>query len=137
MGTVDGAHEWLTPGDAPRRIEVEEQSMGPDHGHIVLLHDVTDAHAARERQQRDERLAAMGQMAARLAHQLRTPLATAMLYADRRERDGMSEKERADIGRRILARLRGLERVTREMLRFVSGEKASEQSIGVAELLAD
>src|SRR5690606_14994741 len=50
---------------------------------------------------------------------------------------GMSEKERADIGRRILARLRGLERVTREMLRFVSGEKASEQSIGVAELLAD
>jgi two-component system sensor histidine kinase FlrB len=142
LAAVDGASEWLTPGREPRRIELEEQSMGPDHGRILLVHDVTDAHAARERQQRDERLAAMGQMAARLAHQLRTPLATAMLYADRLargtdRRDGLSEQERADIGQRILARLRGLERVTREMLRFVSGERAPEQQLEVGALLAE
>lgn len=134
---ADSAFEWLTPGDAPRRIDLEEQSMGSSRGRIVLLHDVTEAHAARERLQRNERLAAMGQMAARFAHQLRTPLATAMLYADRLERGAIGEKDRADIGSRILARLRNLERVTREMLRFVSGERAPDKTIAVGSLLAE
>jgi two-component system sensor histidine kinase FlrB len=134
---TDGAFEWLTCGDAPRRIGLEEQSMGPSRGRILLLHDVTEAHAARERLQRNERLAAMGQMAARFAHQLRTPLATAMLYADRLERGAIGEKERADIGSRILARLRSLERVTREMLRFVSGERAPDKEIEVGMLLEE
>jgi two-component system, sensor histidine kinase FlrB len=134
---ADGVLEWLTPGQAPRRIGLEEQSMGPDRGRILLLHDVTEAHAARERLERNERLAHMGQMAARLAHQLRTPLATAMLYADRLDRGGIGEKERADIGQRILARLRNLERVTREMLRFVSGERAPGKQVGVGALLAE
>ena len=134
---ADGALEWLTPGEAPRRIGLEEQSMGPERGRILLLHDVTEAHAARERLLRNERLAHMGQMAARLAHQLRTPLATAMLYADRLDRGGIGDRERADIGQRILARLRSLERVTREMLRFVSGERAPEKQIEVGALLAE
>jgi two-component system sensor histidine kinase FlrB len=134
---ADGAFEWLTPGDAPRRIDLEEQSMTSSRDRIVLLHDVTEAHAARERLQRNDRLAAMGQMAARFAHQLRTPLATAMLYADRLERGTIGEKDRADIGSRILARLRNLERVTREMLRFVSGERVPDKQIEVGGLLAE
>jgi two-component system, sensor histidine kinase FlrB len=137
LTAVDGAFEWLTPGEAPRRIGLEEQSMGPSRGRILLLHDVTEAHAARERLQQNERLAAMGQMAARFAHQLRTPLATAMLYADRLERGTIGDKDRADIGQRILARLRNLERVTREMLRFVSGERAPDKDIEVGVLLGE
>ncbi|MFN6961390.1 MAG: hypothetical protein ACK4N6_04040, partial [Rhodocyclaceae bacterium] len=35
----------------------------------------------REQAERNARLAAMGEMAAQLAHQLRTPLAAALLYA--------------------------------------------------------
>src|SRR5690606_18212534 len=53
---ADGALEWLTPGEAPRRIGIDEQPMGESHGRIVLLHDVTEAHAARERLERNERL---------------------------------------------------------------------------------
>ena len=60
-----------------------------------------------------------------------------MLYADRLERPGIGERERAEIGQRILARLRNLERVTREMLRFVSGERAPEQHIEVQSLLGE
>lgn len=134
---AEGALDWLTPGQAPRRIDLDEQPLGSSHGRIVLLHDVTEAHAARERLARHERLAAMGQMAARFAHQLRTPLATAMLYADRLERAALGERERADIGERILARLRNLERVTRDMLRFVNGERAPEQTIEVGSLLVE
>ncbi len=129
--------EWLTRGEEPRRIGVEEQVVGAGRGRILLLHDVTDAHAAHERLQRNQRLAMMGEMAARFAHQLRTPLATAMLYADRLERGTMTEHDRSELGQRLLARLRNLERVTREMLRFVSGERAPEKEIAVGALLGE
>jgi two-component system sensor histidine kinase FlrB len=60
-----------------------------------------------------------------------------MLYADRLQRGGSDAQERADIGQRILARLRNLERVTREMLRFVSGERAPENPVEVGVLLSE
>jgi two-component system sensor histidine kinase FlrB len=137
LAPAAGNIEWLTPGDEPRRIGLEEQSIGADCGRILLLHDVTEAHAARERVQRNQRLASMGEMAARFAHQLRTPLATAMLYADRLERGALNEQDRSHLGQRLLARLRNLERVTREMLRFVSGERAAEKEIAVGALLSE
>ncbi len=129
--------EWIVPGSNQQRIGLEEQSLGSERGRIVLLHDVTEVHAARDRLARNERLAAMGEMAARLAHQLRTPLATAMLYASQLERPGMSESEREAVAQRVLSRLRNLERVTREMLRFVRGERASTGDVEVGILMGE
>ena len=130
--------EWIAPGPRRQRVALEEQSMtGAQCERIVLLHDITEAHAARERISRNERLAAMGEMAARVAHQLRTPLATAMLYASQLERAGMSDAEREGIAQRVLARLRGLERVTREMLRYVRGERAATTDIEIGALLGE
>ena len=129
--------EWIAPGPQGQRIALEEQSMGPQCERIVLLHDITGAHAARERLSRSERLAAMGEMAARIAHQLRTPLATAMLYASQLERSGMSDAERESVAQRVLSRLRGLERVTREMLRYVRGERAPTADIDIGVLLGE
>ena len=48
---------------------------------MVVLTDVTQIHDLQERVVRNERLTEMGEMAARLAHQVRTPVATAMLHA--------------------------------------------------------
>jgi signal transduction histidine kinase len=45
------------------------------------MHDVTAAHGLKAELERHQRLVAMGEMAASLAHQLRTPLATALLYS--------------------------------------------------------
>ncbi len=129
--------EWFTSGAERRRVGLEEQSMGTDRERIVLLHDVTDAHVARERLARNERLAAMGEMAARIAHQLRTPLATAMLYASQLERAGLNAVERESIAQRVLSRLRSLERVTRDMLCFVRGERVSETAIDIGTLLGE
>lgn len=128
--------EWLTGEDSPRRLNV--QDVLDERGErIVLLNDITAAHAARVMQERNERLATMGEMTARVAHQLRTPLATAMLYASQLERSDLTGAERAGLGDRILSRLRSLERVSREMLRFVRGEQAAEQTIEVSALLSE
>jgi len=134
---TESEFEWLTAGEASRRVSMQDQALGTGAERIVLLHDVTEAHAARQRLERNDRLAAMGEMAARLAHQLRTPLATAMLYAGQLERAGLGEAERLQLGERILSRLRSLERVTREMLRFVRGEGSPAQEVEVGALLAE
>jgi two-component system sensor histidine kinase FlrB len=129
--------EWMLAGEPARRVSVQHRALEARGERIVLLHDVTEAHAARERFERGERLASMGEMAARVAHQLRTPLASAILYAGQLERTAMRDEERVQLGAKIVSRLRSLERVTREMLRYVRGEAAAPQPIEVGALLAE
>lgn len=64
---------------------------------ILLLHDMTEAYALREQNRRNQRLAAMGEMAAGLAHQLRTPLSTALLYAGHLSGEALDPQERKDL----------------------------------------
>jgi len=129
--------EWTTTAEPPRRINLQHQAIDASGERIVLMHDVTEAYAARVVQERNERLAAMGEMAARMAHQLRTPLSTAMLYAGQLERSDLTAADRAGLGGKIMARLRSLERVSREMLRFVRGEPAADQTVEVSALLSE
>lgn len=134
---TDSKFEWTAAGESLRRVNLQDQVIDASGERIVLVHDVTEAHTARVVQQRTERLASMGEMAARMAHQLRTPLSTAMLYASQLDRIDLSANDRAGLSEKIVARLRSLERVTREMLRFVRGEQALEQPIEVSALLSE
>jgi two-component system sensor histidine kinase FlrB len=86
---------------------------------------------------RARRLAAMGEMAANLAHQLRTPLATALLYVSQLGAAGLAEPERCRYAERALARLRHLERLIGDMLRLARGAGAPRESVLVAQLLAE
>lgn len=83
--------EWLLAG-GERRVSVSSSAREGAGGEILLLQDVTDAHAMGEQLQRHKRLSAMGEMAAALAHQLRTPLAAALLYTSIWEMLGSERK---------------------------------------------
>jgi signal transduction histidine kinase len=76
-----------------------------------LRRQFAEKEALRESVQRRERLAAMGEIAARLAHQLRTPLATALLYAAQLGETGLPAAERARFAGKTVDRLRDLERL--------------------------
>ena len=86
---------------------------------------------------RNERLAAMGEMAAGLAHQLRTPLAAALLYAGALDNPRLPEAERARCGARVVERLQHLEHLIRDMLTFARGEATGGETVTVAALLAE
>ena len=86
---------------------------------------------------RRERLSALGEMAAQLAHQLRTPLATALLYTGHLTRPQVSENDRIRFAEKTLSRLRYLERLIQDMLLFVKGARLSEVHFPLAPLLEE
>ncbi|HUW38231.1 MAG TPA: ATP-binding protein [Rhodocyclaceae bacterium] len=130
-----------TPGEylaaAKRRVAVLVTPLDSAGGRIVLLNDITEAHRLKAQAERHERLAAMGEMAAQLAHQLRTPLAAALLYAANLENPELPAASRIAIAQKAVARLKHLERLIQDMLLFARGEVLGRESLVVADLLQE
>lgn len=108
-----------------------------EEGRILVLTDVTETRSLQTLLARNRRLSEMGQMNARLAHQLRTPLATAVLYASQLRACGSSPREQR-YAKRISSSLQRLERMVNDMLRFAGGSSAAlHQPLSVNELFAE
>ncbi|WP_024300332.1 sensor histidine kinase [Methyloversatilis discipulorum] len=143
----DGSAARLQPSDAPaewdctgadgqpRRLSMSEARLAGEDARIVLLHDMTRQHALKIAAARNERLAAMGEMAASLAHQLRTPLAAATLYVGTLISRDMAPDDVKSIASRAQGRLRHLERLIRDTLMFARGEVLGREAIDVAALV--
>lgn len=84
---------------------------------------------------RRERLSALGEMAAQVAHQLRTPLTTAVLYTGHLTRPQLSDTDRIRFADKTLSRLRYLERLIQDMLLFVKGARLSPEPFFIGPLL--
>lgn len=116
-----------------QQAEVLTQELALANGE--LRRQFAEKEALREAAQRSERLAAMGEMSARLAHQLRTPLATALLYAAQLGNAALPAGERARFAEKTVERLRHLERLIDDMLQFVRGVSADCVAVSASELL--
>lgn len=86
---------------------------------------------------RRERLSALGEVAAKLAHQLRTPLAAALLYVGHLARPGVREEDRVRFAEKSLGRLRYLERLIQDMLAFVKGQQGHPSVFAVSPLVEE
>ena len=82
--------------------------------------------------ERDERLACIGEMTARFAHQVRTPLASAMLYTAQIDRNSPQQRRVAE---KISARLNDIGRMVNDMLGFAAGTRRSRELVRVHDLL--
>ena len=129
--------EYLNGGDHDNRLAVTVSALDSEGGRIVLLHDISEAYRLKTQAERNERLAVMGEMAAQLAHQLRTPLAAALLYAGNLENPDLPTANRVVIAEKTVARLRHLERLIRDMLMFARGEALGREQIDSRELVQE
>jgi two-component system sensor histidine kinase FlrB len=120
-----------------RAVAVTVTALDSAGGRIVLLHDITEAQRLKTQAERNQRLAAMGEMAAQLAHQLRTPLAAALLYTGNLEAAEVAPEMRIRIAGKAVARLKHLERLIQDMLLFARGEVLGREAIDVADLLRE
>ena len=142
---VEGAlHATETPGELTLvrggealRLALSETALESGDERILLLHDITDTHHMRLTAERNERLAAMGEMVAGLAHQLRTPLAAALLYTGNLRQAELGVAERAKVADRAIERLRYLERLIRDMLLFARGDSLGRQRFGACDLATE
>lgn len=135
--TADGPGASPGAADEPRRLAVSESALESGEERIILLHDITDTHRMRLTAERNERLAAMGEMVAGLAHQLRTPLAAALLYTGTLRQLDLEPAQRSKVAERALERLRYLERLIRDMLLFARGDSVGRQRFAVCELATE
>lgn len=120
-----------------RRIRVESSAADSTGRRILLVNDITEAYAIQEQIRRNQRLTAMGEMAANLAHQIRTPLSTALLYANHLGSDALTPSERQKFATKTIERLHHLEHLTKDMLRFVKGETTQLENVIISDLLAE
>lgn len=137
LQSADAPAEWDCTGadGQPRRLSMSEARLAGEDARIVLLHDMTRQHALKIAAARNERLAAMGEMAASLAHQLRTPLAAATLYVGTLISRDLAPDDVKSIASRAQGRLRHLERLIRDTLMFARGEVLGREAIDVAALM--
>ena len=87
---------------------------------FIQIQDITANIALHHETQRENRLTAMGKMAAGIAHQFRTPLATALLYSSHLCDDQIEPEMAKEFALRLRKQLLDLEQLSQDMLRFIS-----------------
>lgn len=118
-----------------RLVHISTSPMGSEPGQIILLQDVTETRALQNKVSHLQRLSTMGEVAARLAHQIRTPLSSALLYLA----PLLKEDSEPDIRQRFASRLKHslthMEQLVRDMLAFSRGSMASTSPVAITSLL--
>lgn len=105
-----------------RRLSIATRSLHGEPGQLVLLTDLTETRRLQDQLSRHERLSALGRMVASLAHQIRTPLSAALLYASHLSEQVLPQEQQQRFAGRLKERLHELEHQVRDMLVFARGE---------------
>jgi two-component system sensor histidine kinase FlrB len=103
-------------------------------GEVVLVADVTESQLMQALLGRQQRLLTLGELAAGLAHQIRTPLAAALLYATQMSLPGRTAADLERCAGKTVTSLVQLDRLVTDMLAFTHGGAAREV-ISVSALL--
>jgi two-component system sensor histidine kinase FlrB len=117
-----------------RYVNISTQSLESEPGQILLIKDVSETRRLQEQFGHLKRLSAMGEMAASLAHQIRTPLSSAMLYASNLSRSVLDEQVRKRFTEKIISRLQNLESLVEDMLLFARGGRLESRRVAVRTL---
>lgn len=120
-----------------RIVNISTRPLGDAPGQIILLNDVTETRAMQAMLSRHQRLSAMGEMIASIAHQIRTPLASGLLYASHLKRDDLDQPRRARYAEQIASRLKHLERLIDDMLIFARGGNFSADRVSLNTLFEE
>ncbi len=148
-GAAGGAP--VTPEDLAELMRAFNAAAGElEQTHQALRSEVSrlkgELHEANRRLERSRRLAALGEMAAGIAHEVRNPLAAIALHAEML-RDDLGEGECGQTAGKILRAARELDGVVGDVLRFareleptlalVEAADPARRAISTCQILAD
>lgn len=118
-----------------RRILLSTLALPDEPGQLVFMTDQTQTRDLQSKLHHYQRLSEMGRMMASLAHQVRTPLSAALIYASHLTAAELSDSQRIRFAGKVRVHLTHLEQQVRDMLIFARGETRLENRVSADELL--
>ena len=125
---ADDWHEVSLKGG--RRVKLEISALGDQPGQLIMITDLTQTRLLQYKLGQMQRLSSLGHMVSTLAHQIRTPLSSAMLYSANLNNYNLDEASRKNFQEKLFLRLKDLEQQVNDMLLF---SKSGKEQV-VAEL---
>jgi signal transduction histidine kinase len=140
--------EWGDPGAESgevvrktRRLAVTLTDLrgaeGETIGRIAQFHDVTELKRLAEQVQRQQRLAAMGEMAARLAHEIRSPLGSIELFGSLLRQELSGDPARRQLAEHICTAVRATDHLIGNTLSFVSPRRPKWEPVALSRLIEE
>ena len=118
-----------------RYISLSTCPLDHEPGQILMMQDVTEQRQMQQHLQHSRRLADMGRMGASLSHQIRTPLASALLYVSQLNGMNANNEMQQRFSGKALQSLKGLEKLIADMLLFANGGGGELEQVNGAQLM--
>ncbi|PFG55641.1 two-component system sensor histidine kinase FlrB [Vibrio sp. ES.051] len=130
----DDGHEVSLRNGRKVRLAISASTTGQ----LILITDLTETRLLQARVSDLQRMSSLGHMVASLAHQVRTPLSSAMLYASNLGAPNLPTATRERFQSKLMDRLHDLEKQVNDMLLFAKGgDNKVIKSFTIAQLVAE
>ncbi|QGP56191.1 Sporulation kinase E [Piscirickettsia salmonis] len=128
----DGHEISLVTGE---RVNVATHPLEGQGGQLITLTDLTETRSLQESLNRYQRLCEIGRMSAAMAHQIRTPLASALLYVGGLNNKNISDEKKYDFCEKISKQLKILDNQVSNMLLFAQGGNQCVEQVSITALI--
>jgi len=108
---------------------------GQPIGRVAQFQDVTELKRLEEQVRRQQRLAAMGEMAARLAHEIRSPLGSIELFGSLLRQELATDPARRQLAEHICTAVRSMDHLIGNTLSFVSPRRPRWGRVNLREVI--
>ncbi len=127
--------EVVIEGETPRTLSVSacpiRNEAGDLLGAVETFRDLTAIKQLEARAARQDRLAALGEMAAGVAHEIRNPLGGIELYASNLKRRVPADSKEVRLAQKIIAAAGSLNRIVTDMLTFTRGREPARRPVAI------
>lgn len=109
-----------------KKVKIDISPLTEEKGQLIVITDLTETRELQSRVGHMQRLSSLGKMVASLAHQVRTPLSSALLYAENLKSMPLKNEMASRFSEKLTLRLKELESQVNDMLLFA---KSSDNQI--------
>ena len=118
-----------------RRIKLNTKPYNQGKSQLISLIDISDTRYYQERINHEERIYQMGEMASNLAHQIRTPLSSALIYSNLLLAEPQQAQESEKYKLKIIDGLKRIENQVKDVLLYSRRETLLNEQVDLAQLL--
>lgn len=119
-----------------KKVKIDISPLTEEKGQLIVVTDLTETRELQSRVGHMQRLSSLGKMVASLAHQVRTPLSSALLYAENLKAMPLQNEMASRFSEKLTWRLKELESQVNDMLLFAkSSDKQIVSSINTQQII--